>query len=317
MVESGIDVSVIVITYNQQDIVSRTLDSILAQRHSYAMEIIIGEDASSDSTRAVCQSYVDQYPDLIRLMPQAPNKGVLRNYADCAAACKGKYVASCAGDDWWHNPTKIQMQVEYLEANERCVMVYTNYDIYRAGDNKIIKDALPAESFDSSGVTDKLLLGFFLPSLTIMYRRDMLQYVDLQMFAQKGYRAEDLPMYLIFSTHGSIDCLNISTSTYTSAAGSLSNFDNAPKFESFMLNMRDIKLDFIDSHPDATQITKDKIIDLYNHIVYNGAFALQDRALVKAYAKKITKKSYKEVIKYSIFTVLPLFYLYRFIKTIS
>ena len=48
-------ISVIVCTYNQQDTISRTLDSILAQRCHLPIEIVIGEDGSIDGTLAVCQ----------------------------------------------------------------------------------------------------------------------------------------------------------------------------------------------------------------------------------------------------------------------
>ena len=43
--------SVAVITYNQEDYIAQTLDSILSQEHDYKYEIVIGEDNSSDNTK--------------------------------------------------------------------------------------------------------------------------------------------------------------------------------------------------------------------------------------------------------------------------
>lgn len=228
MVESGIDVSVIVITYNQQDIVSRTLDSILAQRHSYAMEIIIGEDASSDSTRAVCQSYVDQYPDLIRLMPQAPNKGVLRNYADCAAACKGKYVASCAGDDWWHNPTKIQMQVEYLEANSDYGLVHTDMDTFLVGEQKVVKSDHLRRPPEGDVHRDLYKMNFVVAP-TVMFRLELLDYIDFAEFADLGFAMEDYPMWIEMSRHCKFHYINQSTVTYSVLDNSISHSEDVDR----------------------------------------------------------------------------------------
>ena len=46
-------ISVIVATYNQEDTIARTLDSILMQRCHLPIEIVVGEDCSTDSTRTV------------------------------------------------------------------------------------------------------------------------------------------------------------------------------------------------------------------------------------------------------------------------
>lgn len=308
-------VSVVVLTYNQEQTIGRTLDSILSQKSDYSFEIIVGEDASpSDNTRAVCESYAAKHPQLIRLLPKAPNKGLMRNYADCLAECSGKYIACCAGDDWWHNPNKLQMQVEFLEANLGCVLVYTNYDIFQVSKKKIIHNALPLRSLDTCKIIDKLLLGFFLPSLTIMYRREMLSHIDFQMYIDRGYMAEDLPMFLTFALHGKIHCIEESTSTYSAMAGSISHFDDAAKMERFMLNMRDIKLDFLSYYPFITSITKQQIVVIYNNLIFNGAFASSNRDMMRKYYGILSSHSFKDFIKFSILTIKPLFWAYQNFK---
>lgn len=307
-------ISVSVLTYNQEATIGRTLDSILAQKTDLQYQIIIGEDGSTDNTRQICEQYVKLFPDKIILLPAAKNKGLLRNLIDVYNYCDGEFITGCAGDDWWHNPNKLQMQTQYLLENETCVMVYTNYDIYQSSVNKIFHNALGGESLNPSEITDKLLQGFFLPSLTIMYRREMLDYIDLERYIKRGYLAEDLPMFLTFSQHGSIDYIDISTATYTAASGSLSHFDNARKMESFLLNMLRIKLDFIVDNPHSTKITKEELEDIYNHLLFNGAFALNDRQMAKQYATKIYKKSMKEKFKVVICSTTQIFWLYCIVK---
>lgn len=312
----GLTVSIIVLTYNQERTIRRTIDSILAQKTNFSFEIIIGEDCSSDGTRAICEQYVAKHPDIIRLMPSMPNKGLMRNCKDTLASCRGKYVAGCAGDDWWHNTNKLQMQVDYLEATPECVMVYTNYDILQLKSGVIIHNALPLESFDTQNIIDKLLRGFFLPSLTIMYRRERLDYIDFDEYIEKKYRAEDLPMFLEYALHGRIDSVNVSTSTYTSAADSLSHFDNASKMEDFMLNMLEIKLDFIAKHPQSTRIREYELAQIYNKLIFNGAFALFDSEVSTKYYSKIEKPTITEKTKYLISKSKILTYIYKKIKRI-
>lgn len=47
---------------------------------------------------------------------------------------RGKYVALCEGDDYWINPNKLQMQVDFMEAHPDYSLVFTNnLDFYPKG----------------------------------------------------------------------------------------------------------------------------------------------------------------------------------------
>ena len=48
-------VSVIVTTYNHEPYLADALDAILSQRCDFGVEIVLGEDCSSDGTLAVCR----------------------------------------------------------------------------------------------------------------------------------------------------------------------------------------------------------------------------------------------------------------------
>ena len=125
--ETSVSVSVIVTTYNQADTIGRTLDSILMQQCHVPVEIVIGEDCSTDGTLAICQTYAARHPDRILLMANKPNKGFVNNYFDCLFAAHGTYIADCAGDDWWTDPLKLEKQVRILEAHPDVSIVHTNW----------------------------------------------------------------------------------------------------------------------------------------------------------------------------------------------
>ena len=63
--KDDIQVSVCVVTYNQENYIAECLESLVTQQTSFKFEIIVGEDCSTDGTRAIVQQYVEQYPDLI------------------------------------------------------------------------------------------------------------------------------------------------------------------------------------------------------------------------------------------------------------
>ena len=58
-------VSVVIATYNHQDLLAQSIDSVLSQKTDYPYEIIIHDDASKDTTVDVIRNYAQKYPDVI------------------------------------------------------------------------------------------------------------------------------------------------------------------------------------------------------------------------------------------------------------
>jgi len=110
-------VSVWLITYNHELYIAEAIESVLRQQTSFAVEIIIGEDCSTDGTRAIVQAYKARYPDRITLFLAEQNMGMVPILRPTHALCRGKYVAMLDGDDYWTDPLKLQKQVDQLERN--------------------------------------------------------------------------------------------------------------------------------------------------------------------------------------------------------
>ena len=107
-------VSVCMTTYNHEPYIAEAIESVLAQQTSFGVELVVGEDCSTDRTAAICREYAAKYPDRIRLVTSPENVGWRANYRRTFEACRGKYVAYCDGDDWWSDPRKLQMQADLL-----------------------------------------------------------------------------------------------------------------------------------------------------------------------------------------------------------
>ena len=118
-------ISILIVTYNHFNFIVECLDSILQQEANFSYEILIGEDASTDGTREICQKYSSKYPNKVRLfLGKRENVKILfdkpigqNNFKNLLKHATGKYIAICEGDDYWTDPLKLQKQVDFLEAN--------------------------------------------------------------------------------------------------------------------------------------------------------------------------------------------------------
>lgn len=140
----AVKATVILLAYRQKDTVGRAIESLLRQDCRYAYEILVADDGSTDGTREVCEEYAGRYPDLIRMLPPAPNKGLVDNYFDAMSAAKGEYVADCAGDDEWLEPKRLELQIEALDADAGLSAVCCDVEVYdgRSGSSKINEGSL-------------------------------------------------------------------------------------------------------------------------------------------------------------------------------
>lgn len=120
-------VSVIVLTYNQEDTIGEALDSILAQETPFPFEIVVSDDCSYDSTPRICRDYADFYPGRIRFRQTPRNLGLVANYYDTLKLCRGEYVADCAGDDRWTDPLKLFKEAELLDRHPEVSLVHTGW----------------------------------------------------------------------------------------------------------------------------------------------------------------------------------------------
>lgn len=244
-------VSIIVLSYNQRNTIGRTLDSILRQRCSFPYEIIIGDDASTDGTRAICEEYAARYPDIIRLMPAAPNKGVVDNYFDCLLECRGQYISDCAGDDEWGDIDRMQRQTEYLDAHPEEVAVMSDWIIIRDG---TCRNSGVSEIYNrlhncvSSQDRLKVVLGKpgVFPFLSAMiYCRDTLlkfYHSNPQNTRRCEWGCEDLPVICALASLGRFGYVPLIASVYYQAVGSITNSKDKYGIFDFALKSTAVRL---------------------------------------------------------------------------
>lgn len=94
-------ISIIVCTYNQEQYIGQTLKSLIHQDFDLGYEILVGDDCSTDNTRQVIQSYIDQYPNLIIPVYPEHNLGASKNIVNLINHARGEILSVCDGDDYW------------------------------------------------------------------------------------------------------------------------------------------------------------------------------------------------------------------------
>lgn len=120
-------VSICCITYNHEDYIGQAIESFLMQETSFPIEIIIHDDASTDTTANIVREYADRYPEIIKPIYQNENQysqDIMRPDITTFLAAKGKYIAICEGDDYWTDPYKLEKQISEMERHPECTISF-------------------------------------------------------------------------------------------------------------------------------------------------------------------------------------------------
>ena len=210
-------VSVIVCTYNQEQWIRQTLDCILRQNTDYPFEIVIGEDRGTDGTRTICEEYARDFEN-VQLVAQDHNLGVTANWVNCVKHSSGKYLMTCAGDDFWHNPNKIQIQADYMEKHPECVACHTDIDMLNVVSGQCIASYKRNKgiTIPQGRIQKEILSGKDnISAVTLCMRKSCIdKYVPLDKYVELQFPREDWPTLLILSAYGDIMYISESTATY-------------------------------------------------------------------------------------------------------
>ncbi|MEL6777681.1 MAG: glycosyltransferase family 2 protein [Cyanobacteria bacterium J06597_16] len=112
-------VSIIIPAYNAMRYLPETLDSALSQSFS-DFEIMIVDDGSTDNIK---DWFINLRDSRVRLISQT-NQGKSVALNEGIAQTSGEYIAFLDADDLWE-PTKLEKQVQCLQADPQVGLVYT------------------------------------------------------------------------------------------------------------------------------------------------------------------------------------------------
>jgi glycosyltransferase involved in cell wall biosynthesis len=160
-------VSIIIPCYNAEPWIAECLDSAIAQTYR-PLEIIVIDDGSTDGSLKVIQSYVAQYPELIRY-ETGPNHGGCAARNRGFALSMGTYALFLDVDDYLE-PETIAGQVDVLNGRANAVATCPWWYIEWNGQTWVQQRHHQANVTDP--IVAELRYGNFIPAPALLWPRN-------------------------------------------------------------------------------------------------------------------------------------------------
>ena len=198
--------TVFCLAYNHEKYIRKTFEGFINQKTSFKFKVLVHDDASTDNTRNIIREYVEKYPDMFETILQEENKyqkGIDIEDEYILPKIDSKYVAVCEGDDYWTDPEKLQLQVDYMEKHPDCSLcVHNTEKIFENGKStgKFFNPLNKEQDYDFKAIALSEPSAYFHFS-SLMWRHDTFRR-KVPAFEMKGIG--DYPMALYFATIGYI-----------------------------------------------------------------------------------------------------------------
>ncbi|MES5954331.1 glycosyltransferase [Bacillus fungorum] len=206
-------ISVIIPTYNLKNYLKETIDSILQQDYGN-LEIIVGDDCSTDGTKEMIQQYYNN--PKIKYIRNEVNLGVrlnayklLHEYAD------GKYVLCINHDDYLTQNDYISKAITLLEENPNVSLAFANVEIIYQGSHQKQCTTINIPSITNG--TDYFLnyetqrYPHITSFLTSVFRKD--KAIHMGCFTEET-QSQDMFLYLKMMLAGNIGFIKDCVGTY-------------------------------------------------------------------------------------------------------
>lgn len=279
-------ISVIIPSYNRADTVGQTIDSIIAQKVDADIEIVIGDDCSTDNAREVLEQYRRKYPDIIRLFLREENMGLGANWAQCVKDCRGEFICNCDNDDYWHNTHKLQLQLDHMRSHPECNICVTDHRTHNRTTGEIRE--CKAE-MDHTDIQQSMWGGSHFCNATIMYRAGFMKaHLNLDEFIRRRFSLQDWPAWVILTAYTDIDVLPVSTATFGIETVSITRPDTIEKLARRYEGDKEVYRYLGELFPDKFPYDEKGWGQYVNGRLLSKAFDLGQFDLAKHYGKECT-----------------------------
>jgi glycosyltransferase involved in cell wall biosynthesis len=190
-------VSVIMLSYNHEKYIDKAITSVLSQRTSFPIEIIVHDDASTDKSAKIINNYATKYQGIIKPIFQIKNQysqGISTGLIAVRKAT-GKYIAFCECDDYWCDSNKLQMQVDFMENHhDYSLCVHSGYYAYENG--KIKNKLFRAFHNNKTVSTEEIIEKWLFPTASILYRASARNPIEIPFLGNSSSGDYALAVYL-------------------------------------------------------------------------------------------------------------------------
>lgn len=173
-------VDVCMLTYNHAAFVQQAIESVLAQQTNFLVRLVIGDDGSTDETRALIAGYAQRQPERFKLLFHERNVGIIANLAQVFESCEAPFIAILDGDDYWTDSHKLQQQIDFLQAHPEFSVSAHDAEMFWQDESRpptpfsATKPALQRGDQEFTHA-DVVRNGWFLPTASLVFRRRLIQ----------------------------------------------------------------------------------------------------------------------------------------------
>ena len=311
------------ITYNQAKYIEDSMNGFTIQQTDFPFVCCIIDDASTDGEQEVIRSYLKAHFEMgdssVAFEKETDYANIIyaqhKNNKNCYFAVlllkknlfkygdlKLKYIsewrdlceyeALCEGDDYWIEPKKLQMQVDFLDKNQDYGLCYTRCIYYKQKTHKIEKKwGGPSTDFKD------LLIECTIPTLSVLMRLGKLKQFEIEGHLKNNqWLMGDYPMWLWFAHETKIQFMDKVTCVYRVLENSASHSNKLEIFEKFIYSTYDMLTYFCSLYKCQSLLQKDWLpVHLFSTAVMYG-----DKEKAELYYKKIISPNWIQKIKYNI-----------------
>ncbi|MFE3846680.1 glycosyltransferase [Flavobacterium sp. LB3P45] len=206
--------SVCLITYNHENYIRQAIESVLMQKVNFDWELIIAEDCSTDTTRAIVLEYKEKYPDFIKLILQEKNVGPAKNWKNLIETPKSKYIAYFEGDDYWTDPLKLQKQIDFLEFNPDYVLCFHQVNLLKPN-GEIVDDFITKVPENYETIETLARLGNYIHTPSVVFRNIIISFPTEFEQSPMG----DYFLYMLLAQDGKLKYLKEKMAIYREGVG--------------------------------------------------------------------------------------------------
>lgn len=232
--------TVLIVTYNHKNYLSRCIESILEQKANFGFQIYVLDDCSFDGTSDIVREYAAKYPDIVTPFIRDKNSGGVDNVYDGIKSVKTKYFLEIEGDDYLCDENKFQIQIDALELNPEYSFCGHN-TLGKFYDNKsgitkerpLFDEKIPTREFNfpkKSKVKELIKIH----TSSRIYRTSCIDFENLK---NKEIICWDSTLYWYFLSKGKLFYIDKIMSVYNSGQG---NFSGAPPKKQVKLATKNI-----------------------------------------------------------------------------
>lgn len=204
--ESEVLVSVRVVSYNAEDTIIETLESIKNQTYQN-IELVVSDDCSKDNTVSIAREWIESNKERFirtKLLTVERNTGVCANMNRAWNACHGKWIKGIAADDILL-PNCIEDFMTYVAEHPEAHFIASLQRVYNETfqkDNYIYTLGHVSSTLLNLDAANQLKhIAFLVPIMapTIIVSRKLLETIGGY---DERYAYEDHPLYVTMLEHG-------------------------------------------------------------------------------------------------------------------